>query len=263
MLRKPIEAVRITTQALRALYFDAFHADPKLVAGQTRNAIREATFHISGLHELNIVDLAPWLSSFAAVPQTVVIPVAAAPGTANEGVGDTTYFLALGSICAAINPARIVEFGTFLGIGTTTMALNCQAEILTIDLPDSSQADDIRSLNEADQSLVTRSRNRIGSFYADKPVRQRIRELRCDSRQLDLTQHVRQAQLCLVDGGHSYECVAADTANALRVLAPGGIIVWDDYYWRYPDVARYLNELARSGKSLARIRGTNLVVYKS
>jgi len=263
MLKKPIEAVRIAWLALHTVYFDLLREDPNRVSVDARCSIREASFHISDAHELKVASLVDWLGSITEVPEDVVMPAEVAPGNANEGVGTMAYFHTLALLCRAIKPKQIVEFGTFLGLGTATMAMNCDAEILTIDLPDSSQAGENQSLNEADQLLVTHSRNRVGSFYAGKPISRRIREIRCDSRGLDLKQHVSSAELCLVDGGHSYECIRADTDNAFRVITPGGIIVWDDYSWLYPDVVRYLNEKARSGMTLVRIKGTNLVVHRT
>lgn len=38
-----------------------------------------------------------------------------------------------------------------------------------------------------------------------------------------------QADLVFIDGGHSYDTVATDWANAQRLLAPGGIVFFDDY----------------------------------
>lgn len=38
-----------------------------------------------------------------------------------------------------------------------------------------------------------------------------------------------RADLVFVDGGHSYDTVAADWANVQRLLAPGGVVFFDDY----------------------------------
>ena len=66
--------------------------------------------------------------------------------------------------------------------------------------------------------------------------------------------------LCLIDGGHSTPVVKADTENALRVLAEGGTILWDDYFHLYPDVVGYLDSLVDRGHRLFAIRGTNVVI---
>ena len=44
-----------------------------------------------------------------------------------------------------------------------------------------------------------------------------------------------QAGLIFVDGGHDEDTCRHDTALALRLVAPGGVIVWDDYT---PSLAR-------------------------
>ena len=66
--------------------------------------------------------------------------------------------------------------------------------------------------------------------------------------------------LIFVDGGHSTPCITADTENAFRVLASDGTIVWDDYFHLYPDVVRFLDDLA-DRLPLHVIAGTNYVIY--
>jgi len=67
--------------------------------------------------------------------------------------------------------------------------------------------------------------------------------------------------LVLIDGGHSSSIVRADTENALRLLDPQGVVLWDDYFYLYPDVVSYLDSLAAEGRRMVSIKGTNLVVY--
>ena len=47
--------------------------------------------------------------------------------------------------------------------------------------------------------------------------------------------------LVFVDGCHAYDFVHQDTANALRYLRPGGLIVWHDY-GMLKDVSRVVDE---------------------
>jgi hypothetical protein len=228
------------------------------MAVKARAGVRDAFFITGRDHKLSSVTLSAWLSEFTTQPECLRLPFE----MANDGVGSASYFHALAAICAASNPTQIVEFGTFLGIGTATMALNCGAQILTIDLPDTSWGREIDALNQVDSGLVDQSRNRVGCYYKGKPFGDRITELRCDSRSLDLRQHITRADLCLVDGGHSHECISTDTANAFRVIGPDGIIIWDDYFWLYPEVVKYLNQLSKTVPSLVKIKGTNLVVFR-
>ena len=62
-----------------------------------------------------------------------------------------------------------------------------------------------------------------------------------------------------IDGAHSYSYVRNDTEAARRMVAPGGMIAWDDYP-SIPGVYRYLNEIAAgSPYPLYHVRGTRLV----
>jgi predicted O-methyltransferase YrrM len=173
------------------------------------------------------------------------------------------YFYALAAICSTMKPKCIIEFGTFLGAGTLTMGLNCEARILTVDLPDETTRDNVDTLNEADRKLVADRQHRTGSLYKSHPMENRITELRCDSRTVDLSKHASSVDFCLVDGGHSLECVRVDTENALRVLSPGGIILWDDYFWLYPDVVSYVEEFSRTHEGMVRIKDTSLIAWQS
>ena len=64
----------------------------------------------------------------------------------------------------------------------------------------------------------------------------------------------------LVDAGHEYENGVADTLNALRIVRPGGIILWDDFepYWH--GLVRGICDAMESRK-LCRLAGTALAVY--
>jgi hypothetical protein len=64
----------------------------------------------------------------------------------------------------------------------------------------------------------------------------------------------------LIDGTHLYESVKSDTGNALKLLKPGGVIVWDDYGQHWPDVIKAVDE---TGLPVVQIRPTGLAVYAS
>jgi hypothetical protein len=64
-----------------------------------------------------------------------------------------------------------------------------------------------------------------------------------------------------IDASHSYSYVKSDTEAALRMLAPGGTIVWDDYTY-YPGLYAYLNELGTDlDKPILHLLETRLAVY--
>jgi Methyltransferase domain len=64
-----------------------------------------------------------------------------------------------------------------------------------------------------------------------------------------------------VDGAHSPEYVASDTRNAFEMLSPTGAIVWDDYWWRVPEVSAVLDSIRHA--ELFKIADTRLVVHLS
>ena len=174
-----------------------------------------------------------------------------------SSLGGPAYYLALAAIAACRQPRRVVEFGTFLGHSALIFAMNApNAQILTLDLPD--DVDDISNLNETDQSHVRSSRALVGQCYRGTPYARRIEEMKCDSRQLQLKSVMQSADLAFIDGGHDLSCITADTKNALAVATPGTVILWDDYFWLYPDVVEYLEHLGQR-LDLVRISDTNIV----
>lgn len=263
-LSQILRAIRLPSEAFYSLYFDVFRADPRGLAKNAREAVRSVYFETHGNRRIPIMDLREWLSTLSGNSNghcsQVTLPVGLLQ---TRGVGTISYFYALAAICSAMKPKRIVEFGTFLGAGTLTMVLNCEAQILTVDLPDETIGDNVDTLNAVDRKLVADRQDRTGSLYKLHPLEHRITELRCDSRTVDLGKHASLVDLCLVDGGHSLQCIRADTENALRVLSPGGVILWDDYFWLYPEVVSFVEEFSETHKGMSRISETGLIAWQS
>ncbi len=263
-LSQILQAIRLPSKAFYAIYFDVFRADPSGLARNARGVVRSVHFETHGNRRIPTMDLSEWLSTLSGKPRDHGSQVTLPDGLLQStGVGTLGYFYALAAICSTIKPKYIIEFGTYLGAGTLTMGLNCEARILTVDLPEETSRDDVDTLNETDRKLVAYRQHRTGSLYKSHPIEDRITELRCDSRTVDLSKHASSVDLCLVDGGHSLECVRLDTENALRVLAPGGIILWDDYFWLYPDVVSYVEEFSKTHEGMVRIKETGLVGWQS
>ena len=93
------------------------------------------------------------------------------------------------------------------------------------------------------------------------PAANRIHQLRGNSLTFTPPAFLANTDLCFIDGGHSYECIKADTETALKILSPNGVIVWDDYTWFVDGVSQYLNEF-RATLPLYRIAGSQLVLYR-
>jgi len=98
-------------------------------------------------------------------------------------------------------------------------------------------------------------------YYEDTPVAGKVTQHFGDSAKFDETPFAGQIDLIFVDGAHSYSYVMSDGAKALRMVAPGGFVLWHDYSPRCPGVFKALNELGRE-LPLAHLKGTTLVAYR-
>jgi hypothetical protein len=163
---------------------------------------------------------------------------------------------------------EMFEFGTATGRTTYLWAVNspADAQVHTLTLPPDARTtytgaagDSRRAATRAvDESAYTRFR------YTGTPAEAKIEQLYGDSKDFDPSPYEGRCDLVFVDGSHAYSYVESDSANALRMLAPGGICLWHDYRGRHGttrDVYRFLNRLARS-LPLVRLRGTSLVAYR-
>jgi hypothetical protein len=257
MLTKSMSAIKLGYESLRTLYLDEWsgrqHAARKL-----RFIIRNDYFHNrSTIQNLNLLKFCELLGGLDSGRPVKLSPEIMA--SSDLEVGSPQYFLTLGAIAGCMKAECIVEFGTYLGASALTFALNApSARVVTIDLPD--EAGDLSNLPGVDQHHVITSRYQVGKWYKNTPEESHITELKCDSRELELSKHVQHADLVLVDGGHDTGCITADTRNAFAVTRAGGVVLWDDYCWLYPDVVRFLDKLAKTHELFC-IEGTNLVAH--
>jgi hypothetical protein len=83
-----------------------------------------------------------------------------------------------------------------------------------------------------------------GLLFRNHPVAFKIKLMLSDLTKFDWTTYERLVDFVFIDGAHDYESVSKDTENALRVIRPGGFIVWHDYgVWE--GVTLCLDELTR------------------
>jgi hypothetical protein len=202
-------------------------------------------------------DLASFLS--CTHPPELILPPIGVISLA--GLGFVTPYTLLATIAGALRPKKIFETGTFRGVGALTLALNApDAEIYTVDLPNMDDAA-TSTLTKGDVEWVRLSRGCTGAAFDGRPEAARIHQIWANSLTMDAAEIATGVDLFVVDGGHSYECVKADTENAFKVLSPNGVIVWDDYTWFVDGVRGYLGEL-RNSLPLKRIAGSQYVIYK-
>ena len=167
------------------------------------------------------------------------------------------YVLSL--ITAHTKPKRIFEIGTASGQGTLLMAQQApDATIETLDLGAATSSLDVQPGEPPVADL-----DAIGSAFRDTEHASRITQHFGDSARFDFSPFAGAIDLVFVDGSHTYKYVRADTDSALSMLAPGGVIVWDDCNYVCPGVARALLELRATGRPVYRIYGTRFAVLRS
>jgi hypothetical protein len=192
-------------------------------------------------------------------PQIVLPPI---DTVSLSGLGFVMPYTLLATVVSASKPKKIFETGTFRGVSTLTMALNApQAEIYTLDLPEDYGDTEVNTLSRGDKEWVRLSRTSTGFAFLNHPAGERIHQLRGNSIGYEPPPELNGTDFCFIDGGHSYECIKADTETALKILSPTGVIVWDDYTWFVEGVSQYLTEL-RKELPLNRIAGSQLVIYR-
>ena len=162
--------------------------------------------------------------------------------------------------------SEIMEIGTFDGRTALNLAINASAgvPIATLDLP----ADQPSAL------AIEQSKRR----YVDKPAPgARLRDcrdpwradagrdvqLQGDSATFDWSPYLGWAGLAFVDGSHAYDYARKDSETAMRLVRPGGIVLWHDYgVW--PGVTQALDELeAARRRGLVNVRGSSLVFWRA
>jgi len=171
----------------------------------------------------------------------------------------------LAQAAAATRPGTIiVEIGTFDGRTTMNLAVNAQVPVVTLDLPSDHIA--LHELAAGERQYVDKPRpgERIrAAAWPWSACARRITQLHGDSATFDWSEHDGKAGLVFVDGSHAYEYVRKDSETALRLVAPGGMVMWHDY-GDWEGVTRALEELEASRMlGLRHVRGTSLVFWRA
>lgn len=164
---------------------------------------------------------------------------------------------------------RVFEFGTCGGRTTWALAQNAAADAVVGTL--TLRPKDVALYREAEGDEPLARANAVAEscfetfFYEGTEAATKIEQLYGDSKQRDEDPWVDACDLVFVDGSHVYSYVKSDAAKALRMVRPGGLVLWHDH--RSPqqadtrDVYRALNELAREWP-LVRLPESSLVAYR-
>ena len=159
------------------------------------------------------------------------------------------------------------EFGTCTGKTAYLWARNLPPDgrVVTLTLaPDQLATYQHQGGDGRRAAKIARRESRFTRFrYSGTDVEKKILQLFGDSKSFDETPYLDACDVVFVDGSHAYSYVISDSRKALRMVKPGGVVLWHDYGARrvVADVFRALNELART-LPLVHIAGTSLVAYR-
>jgi predicted O-methyltransferase YrrM len=162
---------------------------------------------------------------------------------------------------------RMFEFGTCTGKTAYLWARNAptDARVVTVTLAPDHLADYRQEDTDdpRDVKFALRESSHTEFLYSGTPEAAKVQQLFADSKALDVSQWAGRCDLVFVDGSHAYSYVVSDSAKALELVAPGGVVLWHDYAGprHAPGVYRALNELA-ARLPLVRLEGTTLVAYR-
>ena len=133
-------------------------------------------------------------------------------------------------------PSRICEVGSWQGSSAVAFAsLFPKANITCIDTW------------QGNGNLMNMTVDPEALFDANTaPFAGRVEKIKSDSFSglLSLQSRGEKFDLIYVDGSHFEDDVAVDTILAWRLLNVGGVIIWDDYRWRYPSYGDKVPETA-------------------
>ena len=178
-----------------------------------------------------------------------------------EGYLDDYQRLVLATLARELRCRTFLEIGTNRGRTTWTVAHNNPELVLyTLDVPPDEPADAAALELGADDRMYFRDAS-CGEAFRDSPERARITQLWGDSATFDFSPYTGTIDMVYIDGAHTYDYVRSDTANALRVLSPTGMIVWDDYTTG-SGVYEHVTEIAASlDHTVFHVFGTRMAVY--
>lgn len=188
--------------------------------------------------------------------------------SAEGQLGTTSNFESWILAVLARQATTMFEFGTATGRTAYLWARNAPdwACVYTLTLPPDG-VDTYAGSDEDDVEDERIARFESGSttfVYSGTDAAERIVQLFGDSKALDERPYAGRCDLVFVDGSHAYSYTLSDSEKALRMVRPGGLVLWHDYaggpYAR--GTFRALNELALR-LPLVHIAGTTLVAYRA
>jgi hypothetical protein len=156
-----------------------------------------------------------------------------------------------------ISPAKIFEFGTFLGYSTALFLNNSDAKVFSIDLPTNEINKSVAHSPDADKLLTDDRYNdeflsawssEHGEVYlANLRNNMNLKLIKCDSQEFNPGSFdlIGSVDFLFVDGGHSYAIIESDTQKAFQMMTKTGIVIWHDFNSKlHSQVTEYLASLS-------------------
>jgi SAM-dependent methyltransferase len=143
----------------------------------------------------------------------------------------------IGLTVQAVGARRIFEIGTFDGSTTRVLAdiAGEGAEVFTLDLPEA-------EFDHTQRPPPGFDGERIGTKFRGAAVQPRIKQLFGDSLKFDFSPYERYIDLVFVEGAHDYLHGLADSRTALRLVRPGGAVLWHDFSEAHPGLVHAVIE---------------------
>jgi len=202
--------------------------------------------------------------SFGPTRDTEVAFIGRGPYVVDGGTSDAEAWL----LAVLAKSARTMfEFGTCTGKTAYLWARNSppDARVITVTLAPDHLSDYRKEAADdpVDVEFALKESSHTEFLYSGSDVAAKVEQLFADSKALDVSPWAGRCDLVFVDGSHAYSYVVSDSAKALELVAPGGLVLWHDYAGprHAPGVYRALNELAQR-LPLVRLEGTTLVAYR-
>lgn len=187
---------------------------------------------------------------------------ASVPGMVSMRRGMYYYWMAYAGV-----PGDVIELGCWQGRSTTFLAQACKdtgnGVVHTVDTfggnPGNEAAYRVGANDLSDLAAnFTSNMRRLG--LADQVRTYRGRSV---DRARDVLSAANGVRLLVVDAEHTYDAVRGELAAYADALAPGGLLVLDDYSRSFPGVAQAVNEhLDASGRYATPMQDHNLLVAR-
>lgn len=170
--------------------------------------------------------------------------------------------LTLGCITRVLQPKLVVEFGTFMGGSTLTIAANMPAggRVVTIDLDPQERKTHVHGMG------VGLSDFDVGCLFRGTRFEPMIEQRFANSVEFHDRDLLNAADLVFVDADHTYEFAKRDTQTAIQFTVADGAILWHDYTWepKNPEcvgVTRAVNEFYQERGRCIQLTGTRFALH--